>query len=68
MTVVHLEKTASFGDSPMAQVYQTVDNDDSTCYIGSTCEILFGRTGRHRREYKQYLLNVSSHIMPDQVI
>ena len=35
-----------------SKIYKIVDVDYNKCYIGSTCESLTKRMGRHRREYK----------------
>ena len=36
------------------KIYKITDLGYNKCYIGSTCESLCKRMGRHRREYKQY--------------
>ena len=36
------------------KVYKITDLGYNKCYIGSTCESLCKRMGRHRRDYKKY--------------
>ena len=38
------------------QIYKVVDVGFHLCYIGSTTEKLVKRFGRHRRQYRSYLL------------